>query len=365
MDCSKEGTRNPCENACGFTEAEVQHFLQHGETIAELDNVQHWYNGYAIGRQIRLYNPWSIANLAMSGVFRRYWIETSSHRQLGEWIKGASRKFKRNVMDLLAEITARTMPGAPLDNDLNGVTVELVDDLRYETLQASVNSTADDDAIYTLLYYAGYLTKNLHGNLVIPNKEVAHQWVDWILPLSESRTQACLDFPKLYDSLLREGNLQAFDGIFQQFYVGYTSYYDFTEKTNESHYHLFMLGMFSHLMGSDFQVVSNGEAGLGRYDICITLLNASENIAVIMEFKKAPNEQNIGKFADIALQQIIDQGYHARLPTFVTKLFRIGISFYCHHVALCGHMLLGSCDGNGVLQWDEPQDEYRSIAISG
>ena len=52
--------------------------------------------------------------------------------------------------------------------------------------------------------------------------------------------------------------------------------------------------------------------------------------------------------------------YHARIPTHVTKLVRIGTAFYKRHLVIHGHAVPGNCADGRVIQWGEPTDHYKS-----
>jgi hypothetical protein len=63
----------------GFTEKEVVLLLRLHRIEYELSDVRLWYNGYKIGKDSTLYNPWSIVSLcAQKGKLKNYWVETGN-----------------------------------------------------------------------------------------------------------------------------------------------------------------------------------------------------------------------------------------------------------------------------------------------
>ena len=81
----------------------------------------------------------------------------------------------------------------------------------------------------------------------------------------------------------------------------------------EKFYHGFVLGLLAELR-SRYQITSNRESGLGRYDVMLEPLN-QEDDAIIIEFK-VYNERRENSLEDTlasALTQIEDKQYEAAL----------------------------------------------------
>ena len=87
-----------------------------------------------------------------------------------------------------------------------------------------------------------------------------------------------------------------------------------SESTNpERFYHGFVLGLLVDLTGR-YQVISNRESGLGRYDVMLIPVN-KEDDGIILEFKVYDQEEE-GKLEDTvraALQQIEEKRYEQSL----------------------------------------------------
>lgn len=94
----------------------------------------------------------------------------------------------------------------------------------------------------------------------------------------------------------------------------------------ERSYHLFVLGLLV-LLGEDYDVISNRESGLGRYDILIAPKNP-ELTGVVIEFKKALGSETLEETAQKALEQIISKNYVHELKTKnVKNILAYGIAF--------------------------------------
>ena len=103
------------------------------------------------------------------------------------------------------------------------------------------------------------------------------------------------------------------------------SFYDVSNI--EKVYHSFILGLMIHLEGR-YHINSNGEGGLGRYDIAIEPLNKNLR-GFILEFKVADSEETLEQKADEALEQIKDKKYYIELEKRgIKEMTFLGIAFY-------------------------------------
>ena len=57
-----------------------------GGNIDDMKKVKEMYDGFIIGHQNDIYNPWSIVNYMHDRQLRSYWILTSSNKLIGDII---------------------------------------------------------------------------------------------------------------------------------------------------------------------------------------------------------------------------------------------------------------------------------------
>lgn len=109
------------------------------------------------------------------------------------------------------------------------------------------------------------------------------------------------------------GDIKSFTKIFKRYVLESFSYFDVSGKNPERVYHAFVLGMMVSLTGI-YEVLSNRESGLGRYDVCLIPKN-KEKLGYIFEFKRydEEDEETIEETMDEALQQIEDKKYDTEL----------------------------------------------------
>lgn len=110
--------------------------------------------------------------------------------------------------------------------------------------------------------------------------------------------------------------------------VSSVSVFDVPAEESEKIYHAFVLGMLIGLK-DQYEVKSNRESGLGRYDVMLIPKNV-HNLGIIMEFKK------VGPFEEIdlesavvsALKQIEDKKYAQELmDRGVNRFLYLGFAF--------------------------------------
>ena len=121
----------------GFTELEVAKLVEETGNQATMDIVREWYNGYRMGPYL-VYNPWSILMcLKNGGEVGPYWLHTSSSELLRMWIGNANFRV-RQYLELLMQRETIERP--------------LMENSKFS------GSREREDAIWSLLLYAGYLT---------------------------------------------------------------------------------------------------------------------------------------------------------------------------------------------------------------
>ena len=118
---------------------------------------------------------------------------------------------------------------------------------------------------------------------------------------------------------LLEGKEKEVNNILNDILERSISYYD----NKESFYHGLLLGLLS-----EYEVISNEEAGTGRLDIAIRPRNIRDNV-VIIECKHAKDEDDLMDASEEAIQQIEEKGYMKKKAyQMYGGVIGYGISFY-------------------------------------
>uniref|UniRef100_U9TZU7 AAA-ATPase-like domain-containing protein n=1 Tax=Rhizophagus irregularis (strain DAOM 181602 / DAOM 197198 / MUCL 43194) TaxID=747089 RepID=U9TZU7_RHIID len=273
-------------NYFGFTENEIFMLLQHNGKENQLDDVRQWYNGYRAGNSLNLYNLWSINSFINEGNLKAHWIDTGGTKTIKDLLWNSTEDFKNNTSMLLKGYA---------------INVRIMEDMDYNMLAQKSNI---DNVLWTLLYYAGYLTKDKNDNLCIPNMEEQ----------------------------------------FSRFIMNSLSYYDVTDKMAETNYHVFIIGLFNQAYCRGYKLISNREAGTGRFDLKIEPTEkVNFKTGVFMEFKVLKNEkQNKKKLQDKAneaLEQIKNKRYFSDLPKFTKQCVICGVAFQGKDVYIASEVL--------------------------
>ncbi len=295
----------------GFTESEVENILVQAGLSEKSAEIRAWYNGYQIGGRV-IYNPWSIANcLYEKGDLRPYWINTSDNQLVKDLLKQSPLEFKTNFEILLA------------DNYIE----EIIDEsLVFNALREN------PDSLWSLLLMSGYLTAvssetdelgRQQCRLAIPNREVRSLYgqiiEEWL-----SDDHGIRWYNEFMNSLLI-GNIDIFKRGLEKVMLQIASYHDMA-KEPEAFYHGLLLG-FSVSLYKQYDVKSNRESGLGRFDIML-LPNDKTQLAIVFEFKIREKNETLEQTATRALAQIEAKQYAAECAQRgIARVLKIGIGF--------------------------------------
>ena len=137
----------------GFTHDEVRMLCQkHGMDMAEMER---WYDGYRIGDESHMFNPYSVMRAIEENRFRSYWTSTGAYDSVKTYIQMNFEGLKDDIIRMLA--------GERVYVD----TTEFTNDMHI------VRSKND---VLTVLIHLGYLAyDDSEQECYIPNKEVADE----------------------------------------------------------------------------------------------------------------------------------------------------------------------------------------------
>jgi hypothetical protein len=288
--------------AFGFTEDEVEQLmvrLGHPEVLPEL---RAWYNGYNFAGQI-IYNPWSVLSYAANPErgFVPYWVQTSSDDALRGLV--LQRAFY-----VLPEFQ-RLLLGQTIEKPISD----------HVTLRELHNSP---DGIWSLMLHAGYLKyvkvrtdpaeARLYAELCIPNQEIRYVFVQSVLSWIASSEQGTQPLDELLAAMLK-GDTEVFGSRLFDMALRVLSFQDTAGPETEKVYQAFALGLLVKLLPR-YEVDSNRESGLGRYDV-LALPKEAGQPGVVLEFKVAdtPSAAAVRRALREALTQIAHKGYGERL----------------------------------------------------
>ena len=293
----------------GLLESEVVEMLDYFDMKYKIEEVREWYNGYIFGES-EVYNPWSIVNYVREKEIKAYWANVSGNTLLENMLNHAGE----SVYDDLKRFT-------------DGESIE-----KYISDGTTIKSLlSNDDEIWQLLLYSGYLTKdekqekesdsNVY-NLKIPNKEIRKYFGNMFLNRffgTEVKTDILI-------KALEGGDIKKFEETLGEIMINMLSHFDL-DKEMEKIYQVFMIGLVGFLMGK-YEIISNDESGYGRYDLAMIPIKSNEK-AYLMEFKISKTKKGMEESAEKALKQIDEKKYDTKLKARgIKNILKIGIAFY-------------------------------------
>ena len=297
----------------GFTKKETFELLDYYQLSSYHENLKKWYDGYQFGENTDIYNPWSILSfIDNQASFQPYWVNTSSNLLIKELLAKADSSTKLELELLLQDSSLEK-------------TVE--ENFTFQNL------TITPHALWSLLFFSGYLTYNKRTlkesgtyscQLVIPNHEIKSLYKN-LLESIFIQSFKNPDNVQLFLKALISGDTVIATELLQLFMLTSASYYDFTQDEPEKSYHLFVLGLLITLEQT-YSVKSNRESGYGRYDIMLIPKNKNQP-ALIIEFKKA-GKKSLEEACLEALEQIKEQKYISEIQNLkISTVIMYGIAF--------------------------------------
>ena len=297
----------------GLLESEVVEMLDYFDMKYKIEEVREWYNGYIFGER-EVYNPWSIVNYIDNREIKAYWANVSGNTLLENMLNHAGE----SVYEDLKRFT-------------DGESIE-----KYISDGTTIKSLlSNDDEIWQLLLYSGYLTKDRKQkeidvtteytdvyNLRIPNKEIRKYFGNMFLNRffgTEVKTNILM-------KALEGGDIKKFEKTLGEIMINMLSHFDL-DKEMEKIYQVFMIGLVGFLMGK-YEIISNDESGYGRYDLAMIPIKSNEK-AYLMEFKISKTKKGMEESAEKALKQIDEKKYDTKLKARgIKNILKIGIAFY-------------------------------------
>ena len=297
----------------GLLENEVIEMLEYFDMKYKIEEVREWYNGYIFGES-KVYNPWSIVSYVREKEIKAYWANVSGNTLLENMLDHAGE----SVYDDLKRFT----DGESIEKYISDGT----------TIKSLLNN---DDEIWQVLLYSGYLTKDEKQkeidvtseytdvyNLRIPNKEIRKYFGNMFLNRffgTEVKTNTLM-------KALENGDIKKFEKTLGEIMINMLSHFDL-DKEMEKIYQVFMIGLVGFLMGK-YEIISNDESGYGRYDLAMIPIKSNEK-AYLMEFKISKTKKGMEEKAEKALKQIDEKKYDTKLKARgIKNILKIGVAFY-------------------------------------
>ena len=282
----------------GFTEEEVFEALDAYGYGTEKAKVKAWYDGFKFGSTEGIYNPWSIISFLQEGKYEPYWANTSSNSLVSKLVREGGVEIKQSFENLLQGGSVQT---------------EIDEQLVFGEMDGN------EKAVWSLLFTSGYLNAvsmtDIDGiteyELKLTNYEVV---VSFSILVKRWFENAGSNYSYFVKALL-EGNIDDMMDTMSEICEDMISSFDGSGKAApENFYHGLVIGLLVELRDR-YEIKSNRESGLGRYDVMLRPKDKKDN-AIIIEFKskrRSEKGKTLDELCDMALKQIEDKKYETEL----------------------------------------------------
>ena len=278
----------------GFTKDEVQTLAeQHNVSVEDL---KMWYDGYNIGREKSIYNPYSVMKAIQRGECRSYWTTTGAYDSINTYIQMNFDGLKDDIIKMLA-----------------GEHVQ-VNTSRFQNDMHIVRSK--NDAL-TVMIHLGYLSYNHDGKeCYIPNKEVAEEFLNAVEDTSWTRLVDTISASQNLLAATISGNEQAVAKAIDLAHDENTSVLSYNDENS-----LACVLAIAYIWAKNEYVIHREYAtGKGYADLVMIPRRNVSKPALVIELK-------YNQSTDTAISQIKKKNYPAKLADYTGDILLVGINY--------------------------------------
>ena len=278
----------------GFTKDEVRSLAEkHGMDFEELES---WYDGYQIGRQLSMFNPNSVMMAVYNDCCDNYWASTGAYDAVVTYIQMNFEGLKDDIIRMLAGERCHVDPTG-FGNDMHQI--------------------RSKDDVLTVLIHLGYLSFDRSKyECYIPNWEVASEMVNAV---KANHWKPMIDAIQRSEQLLQatlEGDEQAVAAGVEAAHDDNTSILSYNNENSLA----CVLSIAYYYAKNDYVMHRELASGKGFADIVLIPRKHVVSPAIILKLK-------VNQDADSAISQIHRKQYPAKLEEYAGNLLLVGINY--------------------------------------
>ena len=290
----------------GFTEEETRAICAQADIDPE--ECLRWYDGYNMGRGVRICNPQSVIMAAQTGEFASYWSNTGSYETIKAYIDSNFSNSRESIVDMLADKSVR---------------------VSVNTYLGTVSDFSSLSAILTYLIHLGYLTYDRETKeCKIPNEEIREEWITAIESSKgyEKIVEMIYESDQLLAHTIKGDGKYVAESLRKAHEEASTPLTYNNESSLQSAMALAYMSARSH-----YTAINELPAGEGFADMVLIPHTPSTNRpAIIFEFKVEGNStsaESCKQRVSEALKQISNRRYANALELYKDNLLFVGIAY--------------------------------------
>jgi len=278
----------------GFTKDEVK--MVADKFGADIEQLKNWYDGYKIGSEDSIYNPYSVMKAAKRRNYKSYWANTSAYDKVSTYIQMNFEGLKDDIISMLA--------GGRCGVDTTGFT----NDMRI---------IRSKDDVFTVLIHLGYLAYNQETlQCYIPNKEVGIEFEQAIKNSSWDVLIKTIEQSRNLLEATLHGDAEAVARGIDQAHDENTSILSYNNENSLS----CVISMAYIFARNNYIIHREYATGKGFADLVLIPRRNVKSPALVIELK-------FNKAVNTAIDQIKQKQYPAKLAEYSGEIMLVGISY--------------------------------------
>lgn len=278
----------------GFTEEEVASLCT--GTGIDAREMKRWYDGYEIGGEKAIYNPYAVMRALKRGSFESYWASTNTFESLRQYITMNFDGLKDDVVSLLSDVPVK------------------VNSLRFSN---DMHRVECKDDVLTLLCHLGYLSYNSITKCAsIPNYEVRQEFEAAVADTGWAEVMTALQQSEHLLECVLEGEADEVAALVEQVHQQNTS----VLRYNNENALACVLSLAFYTARNRYQMVRELPSGKGFADIVLIPHPGIRKPALVLELKW-------DKSAQSAINQIKEKNYTSSLADYAGEIILVGINY--------------------------------------
>lgn len=277
----------------GFTPVEVRKLAEGEEVTAE--ELKSWYDGYQIGKEPSIYNPYSVIRAIANEECNSYWSSTAAYDSVVTYIEMNYEGLKDDIIYMLSGGRC-SVETTGFSNDMH--------DIRSK------------DDVFTVLIHLGYLAYDKkEQECFIPNKEVRMEMVNAVSNCQWHVAKALEASKKLLKATL-EGNEEAVAKGIELAHDSNTSILSYNDENSLA---CVLSIAYYHAM-NDYTIHRELASGKGFADLVFIPRRNVDKPAMVVELK-------YNKDTDAAIDQIKRKDYSHIAFEYTGEVLLVGINY--------------------------------------